>query len=287
MVNETWRNRINWTDCINDRAIATSITVNKQRVLLMSVYFPHSVCADHHVKRACRSSEKITKSTKKRIQIVGGETSTLNWGPGLVSNVSVLDRNKLARSVTELTQACDGRLARLSSYIHHTDEFRQCCHVGNTAQHCRLGLVQDSDFAGDLEDSKSTSGRGRREGGECLVYFSEVEHCSRQLDVQKAQFSLAQFYSLDAGLRMDGLLVLDLWDILIEILRSTNNPVQPNHNGIKGTCARPNSKTKTQLTKEDKKLINCLMWNTYQLTHILLKVSLSCTFWKTMKLPST
>ena len=26
-----------------------------------------------------------------------------------------------------------------------------------TAQHCRLGLFQDSDFAGDLEDSKSTS----------------------------------------------------------------------------------------------------------------------------------
>ena len=77
---------------------------------------------------------------------------------------------------------------------------------------------------------------------------------------------------------MDGLPVLDLWDILIEILRSTNNNVQPNHNGIKGTCARPNSKTKTQLTKEDKKLIICLMWITYPLTHILLKVSLSCTF---------
>ena len=29
--------------------------------------------------------------------------------------------------------------------------------MGNTAQHCRLGLFQDSDFAGDFEDSKSTS----------------------------------------------------------------------------------------------------------------------------------
>ena len=28
----------------------------------------------------------------------------------------------------------------------------------NTAKQCRLGLFQDSDFAGDLEDSKSTSG---------------------------------------------------------------------------------------------------------------------------------
>ena len=29
---------------------------------------------------------------------------------------------------------------------------------GNTAKQCRLELFQDSDFAGDLEDSKSTSG---------------------------------------------------------------------------------------------------------------------------------
>ena len=52
----------------------------------------------------------------------------------------------------------DRRLARLISYIHHTSEYKQYCHVGNTAKQCRLGLFQDSDFAGDLEDSKSTSG---------------------------------------------------------------------------------------------------------------------------------
>ena len=34
-------------------------------------------------------------------------------------------------------------------------EYKQCCYVGNTAQQCRLGL---SEFAGDFEDSKSTSG---------------------------------------------------------------------------------------------------------------------------------
>ena len=35
---------------------------------------------------------------------------------------------------------------------------KQNCHVENTAKQCKLGLFQDSDFAGDLEDSKSTSG---------------------------------------------------------------------------------------------------------------------------------
>ena len=65
--------------------------------------------------------------------------------------------NKLARAVTKWTRACDKRFARLISEIHHTRKFRQYCHVGNTAQQCRLGLFQHSDFAGDLEDAKSTS----------------------------------------------------------------------------------------------------------------------------------
>ena len=71
--------------------------------------------------------------------------------------------NKLARTVTKWTGACDKSLARLISHIHHTNDYRQYCHVGNTAQRCRLGLFQDPDFAGDLEDSKSTSG-----GNSCI-----------------------------------------------------------------------------------------------------------------------
>ena len=54
--------------------------------------------------------------------------------------------NKLAPAVTKI------------SYIHHTNDYRPYCHMENTAQHCRLGLFHDSDFAGGLEDSKSTSG---------------------------------------------------------------------------------------------------------------------------------
>ena len=76
--------------------------------------------------------------------------------------------NKLARSITKWTEACDKRLARLISYIHHTSEYRQYCYLENTAQQCRLRLFQDSDFAGDIEDSKSTSGLS------CV--FSEVKH---------------------------------------------------------------------------------------------------------------
>ena len=45
--------------------------------------------------------------------------------------------NKLARSITKWTSACHKRLARLISYIHHTSDIKQICHVGNTAQQCR------------------------------------------------------------------------------------------------------------------------------------------------------
>ena len=41
----------------------------------------------------------------------------------------------------------DGENGRLLSYIHHTCEYKQYCHVGNTTKQCRLGLFQDSDFA--------------------------------------------------------------------------------------------------------------------------------------------
>ena len=39
------------------------------------------------------------------------------------------------------------------SYIHYTSDYKQYCHAGNNAKQCRLGLFEDSDFAGDLEDS--------------------------------------------------------------------------------------------------------------------------------------
>ena len=84
--------------------------------------------------------------------------------------------NKLARSIMKWTKACEKRLNRLISYIHHTCEYKQYCYVGNTAKQCRLGLFQDSDFAGDVEDSTSASG-----GTLCVFWKSYI--CSKELDV--------------------------------------------------------------------------------------------------------
>ena len=126
--------------------------------------------------------------------------------------------NKLARSITKLTKASDKRMNRLISYIHHTCEYKQYCHVGNTAKQCRLGLFQDSDFAGDLLDSKSTSG-----GTLCIfgsrTFVTVSWMCKKQTSVSHSS-TKSEIISLDAGLRMDGLLALDLWDLVIEVLRS-------------------------------------------------------------------
>ena len=95
--------------------------------------------------------------------------------------------NKFARAVTKWTRASDKRLARLISYIHHMREYKQNCYVGNTAQQCRLGLFQDSDFAGDLEDSKSTAGR-------TSVHIWKSYIRTNKLDVQEANFISTQFH---------------------------------------------------------------------------------------------
>ena len=96
---------------------------------------------------------------------------------------------------------CDKRLARWISYIRHTSEYRQYCYVGNIAQQCRRGLFQDSDFVGDLEDSKSTS------GGILCIFGSQTFvpiswMCKKQTSVSHSSTE-AEVISLDTGLRMD------------------------------------------------------------------------------------
>ena len=56
LLNRRLKNRINWIQCACERVVATSITVNKHPVVLMSVYFPHSGYADHHVERTIKQS---------------------------------------------------------------------------------------------------------------------------------------------------------------------------------------------------------------------------------------
>ena len=66
--------------------------------------------------------------------------------------------NKLARSITKWTKACDKRLSRLISYIHRTCEYTQYCH-------CRRSRGLKLHFWRNI------------------VYFRKSYICSNQLDV--------------------------------------------------------------------------------------------------------
>ena len=116
---------------------------------------------------------------------------------------------------------CDNRPYRLISYIHHTCEYKQYCHVGINAKQCRLELFQDSDFARDLEDSKPTSGGTLCIfGSHTLVPISWM--CKKQASVSHSSTE-SEIISLDAGLRMDGIPALDLWDLIVAVLHGNTN----------------------------------------------------------------
>ena len=53
---------------------------------------------------------------------------------------------------------------------------------------------------------------------------------------------------------MDGLLALGLWDMVIELLRSTNLDVQPKHRSIQETGATLHSKTEAQKVRRRQKV---------------------------------
>ena len=88
--------------------------------------------------------------------------------------------------------------------------------MGNTAKQSRLGLFQDSDFARDLEDSKSTSsGTLCILGSHTLVPISWM--CKKQTSVSHSSTE-SEIISLDARVRLDGIPALDLWDLIVAIL---------------------------------------------------------------------
>ena len=92
--------------------------------------------------------------------------------------------------------------------------------MGNTAEQCRLGLFQDSDLAGYLEDSKSTS------GGTLCIFGSHTFvpiswMCKKQTSVSHSSTE-SKNISLDAGLRLAGIPALDLWDLIVAVLGNTN-----------------------------------------------------------------
>ena len=173
----------------------------------------------HKVATPCMDDHQFREEQNGSV----GELST-------VCSHTVLKCVYLARiGRLDIIWSVNKRLTRLISYIHHTCDYSQYCYAGNTAQQCRLGLFQDSDFAGDLEDSKSTS------GGILCIFGSHTFvpiswMCKKQTAVSHSSTE-SEIISLDTGLRLDGLPALELWDLIVSVLgnvsRVSDNPGRP------------------------------------------------------------
>ena len=93
--------------------------------------------------------------------------------------------------------------------------------------------------------------------GRNLTYLWKQNTCLHQLDKKQPSVSHcsteSEIISLDAGLRMDGLPALDLWDVVIEVLRSTSNTERPIGLAPGNWCGTGNhssNKTKTKTPTE-------------------------------------
>ena len=112
-----------------------------------------------------------------------------------------------------------------------------------TVKQCRLGLFQDSDFAGDLEDSKSTFGGTLCIfGGQTFVPISWM--CKKQTSVSHGSTE-SEIISLDASLRMDGIPALDLWDLIVIVLQGNTNQ----NDQVQESIWTPRSKSNTLTPK--------------------------------------
>ena len=133
-----------------------------------------------------------------------------------------------------------------------TDKY---CYVGNTAQHCRQACFQDSDFAGDFEDSNQLL-------EESYVY-SEVEHLSPSVGCarNKRQYPTVpqnrKLFSLGCWLRMDGIPALDFlgrgnWDVTFN-KQHTARQGRLAQGNLCGTGDHSSKKTRTKTPTEMRK----------------------------------
>jgi len=99
--------------------------------------------------------------------------------------------------------------------MHQTADYAQICFVGDAPGDCWLTLFSDASFAGDLRDSKSTTG-----GYLCLVgpntYVPINWMCKKQGAVSHSTAE-AEVISLDAGMRLEGIPTLSLWSLVIDV----------------------------------------------------------------------
>ncbi len=133
--------------------------------------------------------------------------------------------NYLARYVTKWSVVRDKRLHRLISYMWYTRDYVQSSHVCNFPNECMLGMFADASFAGDVEDSTSTSGMTL-----CLfgsrTFVPLAWLCRKQTAVSHSSTE-AELVALEAALRLYCLPCLELWDCILDVFHPPKEKQSP------------------------------------------------------------
>ena len=97
--------------------------------------------------------------------------------------------------------------------------------------------------------------------------------CKKQSSVSHSSTE-SEIVSLDAGLRLDGLLAFDLWGIVIEVLRSTNDTARQGSLAQGDLCGTGDhsinkNKTKTPTEKRKRNIMSLSMFSCNNLSDFL------------------
>ena len=97
-----------------------------------------------------------------------------------------LVRKRSCSSSHDMDKSLWQTLSSFIACVHHTNDQRQYGHVGNTAQHCRMGLFRFCWRPWRLQINLRVN----------LLYFRKSNICSHDLDVPEANISVSQFYRI-------------------------------------------------------------------------------------------
>ena len=96
LLNRRWKNQISWIQCACKHVVAMSISVNKQPIVLMSVYMPHSGYTDHQVEKTYKTIT-TTIEKDKSMKISGGDFNA-ELGPGEGIELSAVGHHTLNKA---------------------------------------------------------------------------------------------------------------------------------------------------------------------------------------------
>jgi hypothetical protein len=141
----------------------------------------------------------------------------------------------IAREVSRWTRACDKRLHRLISYIHHTIDHSLESFVGDPPELCHPIVYTDADFAGDTISAKSTSGAYLAIAGP-NTFAPITAVCKKQTCVSHSSTE-SEIVAAEHAVRTEGLQALAFWEEVVSLLGTNQKEVRKS----KETCGQPNS----------------------------------------------